>query len=134
MTAANTAIVESFETLGMSPSEIAIDQELDETSVKAILMQFSSIYRKNCGNKEELNFTDEQEQAAIDVIANIARGYTEADENTQLRAAMFLRNDKRGRLDIVKQSAGLNINVLLFNEQMAKAIAAKERSKLLKDE
>lgn len=130
MTAANQQIVTSYEELGLSPTEIAEELDIDETAVKATLMQFSITFRRDAGERpKEIGFTDEQEQAVVDVIANIARGYTDADERTQLRAAMFLRNDKRGRLDIGKQLNGLNINVINFNEQMQKAIAAKQRSK-----
>ncbi len=132
MTAANEQIVEAYETLGMSPEEISEDQSLDIVAIKAVLMQCSTLYRKECQVKEENNFTTEQERLAIDVISQIVAGYTEADENTRLRAAMFLRNDRRGRLDVVKQSAGLNINVLMMHEQMKKAIAAMERAKTAK--
>jgi len=130
MSGADQQIITAYEELGMSPEEIADDQELELTSVKAILMQFSTLFRQAAGKApKEIGFTDEQEQAVVDVISNIARGYTDADERTQLRAAMFLRNDRRGRLDIGKQLSGLNINVISFNEQMRKAIAAKQRSK-----
>lgn len=130
MTAGNQQIVTAYEELRMSPEEIAEDQDIDLFAVKAILMQFSSVFRRDAGEKpKEIGFNEEQEQDVIDVISNIARGYTDADERTQLRAAMFLRNDRRGRLDIGKQLSGLNINVINFNEQMKKAIAAKQRSK-----
>src|SRR6266576_6469949 len=130
MTGANQQIITSFEELGLSPEEISDELDIDITAIKATLMQFSTIYRKALGESpKEFGFTPEQEQAALDVIANIARGYTDSDERTQLRAATFVRNDRRGRLDIGKQLNGLNINVISFNEQMAKAIAAKQRSK-----
>lgn len=130
MSGADQQIITAYEELGMSPEEIADDQDLDLTAVKAILMQFSTAFRQAAGKSpKEIGFSAEQEQAVVDVIANIARGYTDADERTQLRAAMFLRNDRRGRLDIGKQLNGLNINVISFNEQMQKAIAAKQRSK-----
>ena len=130
MTAGNQQIISAYEELGMTPEQIAEDQELDLFAVKAVLMQFSRMFRVAAGESpKEIGFNDEQEQAIVDVIANIARGYTDADERTQLRAAMFLRNDRRGRLDIGKQLNGLNINVINFNEQMKKAIEAKQRSK-----
>jgi len=130
MTAGSQQIITAYEELGMSAEQIADDQDLDIAAVKAVLMQFSRDFRVAAGQSpKEIGFNDEQEQAVIDVISNIARGYTEADERTQLRAAMFLRNDRRGRLDIGKQLTGLNINVISFNEQMRKAIEAKNRSK-----
>lgn len=127
MTAANQQIVSSFEELEMSPDEIAAEQDLELTSVKAILMQFSSLYRKQCKKDVEACFTDEEEVMARQVIANIAR-YSD-DERIKLKAAVYIRNDKRGRLDVVSQMNGLNINVITFNEQLKKAKAAIERSK-----
>jgi hypothetical protein len=127
MTAANQQIITAFEELDMTPEEIAAEQDLELTSVKAILMQFSGLYREQCKVKDDLNFTDEEEVAARQVITNIAR-YSE-DERLRLRAAIYIRDDKKGRLDVVKQMNGLNINVIHFNDQMKRAIAAKERAK-----
>jgi len=127
MTGANQQIVTAFEDLGLTPEEIAHEQELDLTCVKATLMQFSSTYRRSCKVVEEHNFTDEEHVMARQVIANIAR-YSD-DESLQLRAAVYIRDDKTGRLDAVKQMAGLNINVLEFNTDMKKALASIERSK-----
>lgn len=127
MTAVNQQIVEQFETLGMSPEEIAEQEGLDVISVKSALLQNSVVYRKALKNDVDgnLSFTDEEEVMARQVIANIARY---ADEpGIQLRAAMFIRNDKKGRLD--QQGLGtLNVNILQFNEQLKKAIEAKKRS------
>lgn len=133
MTAANQQIVTAFEELGMTPAEIAQDQELDEVSVKAILMQSSALYRKACKNEDSkedtFNFSDEELVMANQVISNLAR-YSE-DENMQFRAAKYIRDDRKGRLDVIKQQTGLNINVIAFNEHMQKAIAAVERAKQL---
>lgn len=127
MTAANTSIVTAYEDLGMSPDEIAADQEYDIAAVKSVLMASSSKYRKACGKDEECNFSASEEKRAIEVIAQIAQ-FSE-DDNCRLRAAIFIRQDKRGRLDAVKQMAGLNINVISMNEQMKKALSAIQKSK-----
>ena len=111
----------------MTPEEIAAEQDLELASVKAILMQFSSEYRKACKVTDDYNFSDEEETMARQVIASLAR-YSD-DERVKFRAAVYIRDDKRGRLDVVKNMNGLNINVISFNEQMKKAIAAKNRSK-----
>lgn len=127
MTAANQQIITAFEELDMTPEEIAAEQDLELLSVKAILMQFSSVYRRQCKKQDDFNFTDEEEVMARQVIASLAR-YSD-DERVKLRAAIYVRDDKRGRLDVLKNMNGLNINVISFNEQMKKAIAAKNRSK-----
>ncbi|SRR6266404_870275 len=130
MTAGNKQIVTAYEDLGMSIDEIAHTQELEPLSVKAVLMQFSSLFRQDL-KKDEVEFTDEEHQTAKDVIVNTAR-YSE-DERVRLKAAMYIRDDKKGRLDVLKQFSGLNINVFEFNETMRKAIAAKNRAKGIVD-
>ena len=121
MTAINQQIISSFEELGMSPEEIAEDQNLDLVSVKAILMQNSFLYRKKCKKGEDdFNFSDEELQAANQTIVSLMR-YSE-DENLKARLARYIRDDKKGRLDVVKSMTGLNINVLAFNEQIKKAM------------
>lgn len=128
MTAANQQVINAFEQLGMSPEEIAEDQDLDIVAVKSILAQFSSLFRKQAkGDKDaSVGFTEDQHQMAVDVIAQLA-AYSE-DERVKLRAAQFIRDDKKGRRDLVNM-AGLNINVLTFNQTMQKALAAKNRAK-----
>jgi len=129
VTAANQQIITAYEELGLSPEQISEDQELDIVAVKSVLMQGSALYRRACKKDETLCFDDAQEKLALDVIYQIAAGHTEADDNTRLRAAMYIRNDRRNRLDVVKQQAGLNINVIMMQDQMKKAIAAIQRSK-----
>ena len=127
MTAANQSIITAFEDLGMTPEEISADQEYDIAAVKAALMQGSSKFRKLCGKDEECGFSPSEEKRALEVIAQIAQ-FSE-DDNCRLRAAIYIRQDKRGRLDAVKQMAGLNINVISMNEQMQKALKAINKSK-----
>jgi len=129
MTNGNAQIVEAYETLQLSPGEIAEQFDYEESAVIAVLAQYSSTYRKAVGTAKETGFTDEQEQAICDVISNIARGYTDADIPTQLRAAIYVRNDKRGRLDTIKQMNSLNINMVNFNVDLKKALNAIQKSK-----
>ena len=125
----------AYETLEMSPEQIAEDRELDIVAVKAALMQGSSRYRRDCGQEEDkeaaLNFDDEQLKDVNRVIYDLAIGAE--DENIKLKAAMYIRDDKKGRKDVVKQLGGQQFNILMFNEQM-KGIrnkAAEVREKML---
>lgn len=129
MTAGNLSIIQSFEELGMTPEEIAETEDLDLSAVKGILMQNSAKYRKACKKDIDFCFDDDEALAAKQVIANLMR-YSE-DENLRFRAAKYCLDDKKGRLDVVKQQTGLNINVLQFNEHMQQALAAVKRSKEL---
>lgn len=123
----------AYEELDMSPEEIATDRELDVVSVKAALMQSSAKYRRACGaeNTEDtakLNFTDNDLEAANDVIRNLAL-YSE-DDHLRFKAATYIRDDKKGRKEVVKlMSHGPHFNILMFNEQMAKIREVAEKAK-----
>lgn len=128
MTAGNQQIVSAFEDLQMTPAEIAEDQDLELSAVHAVLLQFSSVFRKANGKTVAEEFTDEEHQMARDVIVTTAR-YSE-DERLRLKAAAYIRDDKKGRLDAIKNSFGaVNFNVLSFNEIMRKAVNAKNKAK-----
>jgi hypothetical protein len=118
----------AYEQLQMTPDEIAEDRQLEVGSVKASLMATSSIYRKACGNEDEdednLNFSEQDLADVNAVILQIAK-YAE-DPNLKLKAAMYIRNDKKGRLEPVKQLANQSFNVLMFNESMQKIREAKK--------
>ena len=112
----------SFEELGMTPEQIAEDRELDLAAVKAGLMQCSSKYRKACGRSDEeeddLNFSNDDLRRVNDVIKQIALGAE--DDNLRLKAAMYIRDDKKGRKEIVKAVQNMQFNVLQFNQAMQK--------------
>ena len=121
----------AYETLEMSPEQIAEDRELDITAVKAALMQGSSKYRRDCGvedgEKNELNSDDEQLRNVNQVIYDLAIG--SEDDNIRLKAAMYIRDDKKGRKDVVKQMAGQQFNILMFNERMKQVRGRAEEIK-----
>lgn len=122
MTAGNQEIITSYETLGMSPEDIAAELDLEVTAVKAVLFQNSSIYRKDAKTDETLQFTETEAEECKRIIMNIAR-YSE-DENLQFRSARYVLDSKTGRLDAQKALPSVQFNVLNFNEHMKKAIAA----------
>ena len=113
-----TAIRESYDTLGLSVEEIAEQQELDVTAVKAALLQSSAKYRAQSKKEDELNFTPDEQAIAKRVIAELAMGAE--DDHVRLRAAKYLRDDAKGRLDLGKAS-DLRINVLQFNQILVRA-------------
>ena len=112
----------------MSPEEIADDRGLDISAVKAGLMQCSSTYRKACGKEEEeedvLNFTKDEQRRVRDVILDLALGAD--DEHLRAKMATYVRDDAKGRKDVVKQMAGQNFNILMINEQMKKVRAVTD--------
>ena len=122
MTAELQTIRTCYEDEDMSPQEIADDRGLDLSAVKAGLMQCSSKYRKDCGQEQEtednLNFTKDEQQRIMDVIRDLALGAD--DENLRFKAAIYIRDDFKGRKDVVKGMAGQQFNILMINEQMRK--------------
>lgn len=128
MTAELTSIRVAYEDEQMSPEEIAEDRGLDISAVKAGLMQCSSMYRKACGKEEEeedvLNFSKDEQRRVRDVILDLALGAD--DEHLRAKMATYVRDDAKGRKDVVKQMAGQNFNILMINEQMKKVRAVTD--------
>jgi hypothetical protein len=124
----------AYEVNKMTPSEISDDLGFDEVAIKAKLMQCSSQYRRDCGAEPEsedgLNFTDEQLGRVNDVIFDLAVGGE--DEHLRLKAAMYVRDDKKGRKEIVRNIQGNTFNMLTFNEaiQAARIGASKMKQQL----
>lgn len=122
MTAELTSIKTAFEEEGMSPEEIADSQSLDIAAVKAGLMQCSSTYRKMCGKEDcaadTLNFDEDENRRIKEAIVELALGAQ--DESVRLKAAIYVRDDFKGRKDVVKGMAGQNFNILFVNEQLKK--------------
>lgn len=125
-------IVASFEEAGMTPEEIAQVDGLELSAVKAILMANSTLYRDSVAgatiaDDEGKDFSGADNDEALEVIKRIAK-FSE-DDSVALKAAMYIRNDKKRRLDPQKAAGQLvQNNVFLLNEHFAKvreAIAAK---------
>ena len=138
MTSEMQTIKNSFEVESMTPDEIGLDRGLEVAAVKACLMQVSSKYRKECGmedeEKDSLNFSNDQLREINDVIYDIA--LSSEDLNLRFKAATYIRDDKKGRKEIVKQmNSGNNFNVLMINEQLQRVreLAQSAKSSLPQD-
>ncbi len=131
MTAANQHIVTCFETLGMSPEQIAEAEQLELVAVKAILYQCSGAYRESIkAGAANLDFSDVELQEANAVIAQLMR-YSE-DDGLRYRAAKYLRDDKKGRRDRLSGLKSLNINITQINAhlgQVAKQMTLARQNK-----
>jgi len=105
---------------------------MDIVAVKAGLMQCSSVYRKDCGKEdteeEELNFTNDDLKAVNEVILQTAL-YAE-DQHLKFKAATYIRDDKKGRKEVVKQMGHQTFNILQFNEGLR---AMKDKAREAKD-
>ena len=130
MTGEQIAIKTSYEQDGLTPEQIAESRDLDVAGVKATLCQCSSVFRKDCGQEDEedstLNFTDDELRRINEKMITLA--LSAEDENVQLRACMYIRDDKKGRKEVVKAVAGNNFNVLQqFNLVQQSARAGAKR-------
>lgn len=138
-------IVKCYED-GMSPEEIAEDQDLDITAVKVALSQNSPLYRKAAKAEEKLdpeaahlNFDEEQLRRVNQVIYDTALGAElpdgSPDFRTRLKAAQYIRDDVKGRLNPVKALNQQNtFNIVQFNEEIKRArIQATQAKRSIED-
>jgi hypothetical protein len=123
MTAENQQIVTAYETLGMDAEAIASAMGFETFAVKAILNQESPAYRAALkSNDKTAEFDDNDEAVALDTIRYLAKNAE--DDGIRLNAAKYLRNDKKGRLDVKRDIRSMNFSITLLNGHMQQAMAA----------
>ncbi len=131
-------IVTMYEELGFSPEEIAEDLDYDIVAVKSSLISHSKKYASLFTTKDVLTpeqaeankelFTDDDMRVAANVMKDLATG-AEA-ENVKFRAAEFIINERKGRNDI-KALKETQVNIVMFNEQIARAKAVQEKMRAM---
>jgi hypothetical protein len=123
----------AYEQGNKTPKFIADDLGFTEESIKAKLMQISPVYRKACGaeniEKDELNFSDEQLRNVNETIYGLA--LSAEDEHLRFKAATYVRDDKKGRKEIVRAVANNTFNLIQFNEALEAARNGANRMKEL---
>lgn len=125
-------IVNSFETLGLTPEQISDSEGVALAIVKSCLFQSSSMYRKEAKKTDEYKFTKDECREMRQLILQTAR--ESEDEHLAHKARVFVINDYEGRLDTEKNVQQLGtVNVINFNNQHANALKAIERTKQLID-
>lgn len=122
MTNSAQQIVTMYETLNLPIEQIAEIEKVPAVVVKSVLVANSPKYREDSSEKKAVDFTPEDADLALSVIRRVAQ-YSE-DDSTALKAAMFIRNDKKGRLDVKKGLRNLNLNISVINDHIQKAIDA----------
>jgi hypothetical protein len=128
----------AYEVNHMTPQEIAESFDgFDIASVKAALMASSGKFRKDCLGEDEkeaaLNFSDDQLAAINQVIFETALAAEHSDGSvdykTRLAAATYLRDDKKGRKDVMKNAVGNTFNLLQFNQQIQQIRSVADEAK-----
>lgn len=119
----------AYEDEGMSPEAIAIDQGLETEAVKGALMQYSAKYRTDCGQETEiedgLNFSKDELRRVNRVILDLALGAE--DEHLRGKMATYVRDDVKGRKEVVKLQQGSNTNIFNFNQRILEVREAAAR-------
>ena len=118
----------AFERNKMTPQEIAEDQGLELSAVKAALIQCSTEYRKLCRGEDEeeeedgLNFSKDQLRDINKVIFECALEAQDSEGNpdyrVRLAAATYIRDDKKGRKEVNRAVQNNTFNVLQLNETL----------------
>lgn len=136
MSALETTIVSDWETNKTPIEVIAADLDLEVEAVKAVLLQYSAIYRKQ-QNGEEKNVTEALNDSELAELMNSYKSLTFSDnEHIRERVLRRLIDEKKGRLDKKPVAASaknivknLQINVLNLNEKLRE----NRKNKLLGD-
>jgi hypothetical protein len=136
MLPSSSRTVEMYETLGMTPEEIAADASVDVLAVKAILTRHSPMYKQLLPKDEKKAlFSGDLLLAAAETMESLLE---EDDPTVKFRAAKFIIDEVKGRNDaMLKHMLGNNapqININVINMQLARsraAIAAAKNSKPL---
>lgn len=112
----------------MTPEQICEDTGYEISAVKAVLLQFSKVYRhivKEESAKDE-HITDDELVEAYDAVKEVMR-YAE-NEGVKLKAACRLIDERKGRLDMVDTLRSTSINITIFNQQILAAREAKDKA------
>lgn len=138
----DTTIKIAFEQEDMTPEQIAEDLGFEVESIKAKLMQISAKYRRACSKESEnsnhLNFTDDQLERINQVIYETALAAEHPDGSpdfkTRLNAAIYIRDDKKGRKEVRQTLQNSNtFNILNFNEELVKARSLTQEARKVID-
>lgn len=137
MLGSHKQIVTMYEMEGALPEEIAEDQQIELSAVKAVLMQESTMYRKDCKkdyDNEKLNFSNSEDEEMKNIILDCARSATlpdgSVDHRTRLKSAIYVRDDRRGRLEPARMiNKGPTLTLLTINGEIQKARLSADKIK-----
>lgn len=118
---ASDQILKLYET-GATAEVIARAMDMDGEMVKTILYSKSANYRRTLKTIEPgTSVADEM----LSIMSDLARN--SANEFIKLNAAKTVRDDLKGRRDVVAVDAGINTEILLTIGQRLEALADKRQ-------
>ena len=108
-----------------APEFISEDFGFELYAVKAKLMQVSPKYRRDCGlepvDQDELNLSREEQIQIKRALLNMALD-EDTEPNIRAKLLLNLRDDGKGRKDVVQQVANSQFNILtLVNTSIQEA-------------
>lgn len=128
MSIANLQIAECYDSLGMSPEEIASDMGLETAAVKLALSQSSAKFRSEAKKDPEINFSESEQELAKRTIASLMQN--SEDDHLRFRAAKYLRDDSKGRLDLTSsKTPKLNVSIGTLQLHLQQVNQSIERSR-----
>jgi hypothetical protein len=136
MLAVHKTIVRAYEELHLSLEEIAEEHEVSITEIKMMLLQYSSKYRndiKECSSKDtsnKLDFDDDEQLQAKEVIKRVM--IETEDEHLKLRAALYVRDDGKGRKDVDKNLQKIGVRLFEFNAHFQNVLSQQRGESLKK--
>lgn len=111
---------------GASVEDIAVGMEISLEEVKTVLLHTSPKFRsQSLPSQTEIPLEDEM----LQICANIARHSD--NDLIRLSAAKYVRDDKKGRRDLIPPDAGMNV-MALSELQAGLVMAQKRRAEFLK--
>jgi len=132
LTLASEEVVRLYESCKLSLEAIVEETGYELTAIKAILVNHSQVYQETLRSKKTPGvISDEELDEFTNVIKDVAR-YSEIDP-CRLRAAIYLRDDKLGRLDAIHEGGNLTLNVLTLNAGLKKLKQLKQSQKQIKN-
>lgn len=122
-----TQIVALYENEGLTPEQIQMAMpELEKEAIVLALTNSSTKFRKQLKKTPNL-FGDETMEMAKMVMADLLMA---ENEGVKYKAASFIINENLGRNALASNIKDCNIfaNVNIFNEQLQRALAAKDKA------
>jgi len=129
--ALNNEIVQLFEEGKLTPEQIAEDTGLDLVSIKAALIKSSTIYREMIKHEDKDDneisdlISDDELKEMVDGLKNLAR-FSEVD-GVRLKAICRVIDEKKGRLNPIKEIKNASFNLILFNQQLLEMRRKKQQ-------
>lgn len=117
MNDANKQLVTLYEVAGLTPEEIAQDQQLPLETVIFALKQSSVQYRKQ---EQSVDVTKQEQDEMLGILKRIAATQEYENPRVALAAAKYVFEEGKGRNGRQK-NVPQGINIMIFNDNAQKA-------------